>query len=69
MTDDWSGKPEREGWQWLERRRDGVLRIAYWHPNRLNWWVADDEGRTRPMSDTRVKQLYAYRAFVEPPRS
>ena len=67
MTDDWSGKPEHEGWHWLERRRDGVLRIGYWHPERLNWWGRRRRGRTRPMSDLRVKQFYAYRGFVEPP--
>ena len=38
-----------------------------WHPQCLNWWVADDEERTRPMSGLRVKQFYAYRGFVEPP--
>jgi hypothetical protein len=29
--------------------------------------VAVEEGRTQPMSDLRVKEVYAYRAFVEPP--
>jgi hypothetical protein len=66
MTD-WDGTPARAGWHWLERRHDRALRIAYWHPKRLNWWVSDEEGRTRPMSDLRVKEVYTYRAFVEPP--
>ena len=57
MTE-WDAKPEREGWHWLERRSDGALRIAYWHPKRVNWWVSDDEGRTSQMSDLRVKQSY-----------
>jgi hypothetical protein len=64
---DWDEKPVRAGWHWLERRKDGALRMAYWHQQRLNWWVAVDEGRTQPMSDLRVKEVYAYRAFVEPP--
>jgi hypothetical protein len=66
MTE-WDGKPARAGWHWLERRKDGALRRAYWHPKRLHWWVAVEEGRTQPMSDLRVKQTYIYRAFVEPP--
>ena len=41
--------------------------MAYWHPHRLHWWVADEEGRTRPVSDMRVRALYKYRAYVEPP--
>ena len=41
--------------------------MAYWHQHRLNWWVAVEEGRTQPMSDLRVKEVYTYRAFVEPP--
>ena len=68
-VDEWSSKPGREGWHWLERLQDKTLVIAYWRPHRLNWWVADEEGRTRPMSDQRVRMLYAYRGFVEPPRS
>jgi hypothetical protein len=44
MTD-WDGKPARAGWHWLERRDDRALRMAYWHPKRLNWWVSDEEGR------------------------
>jgi hypothetical protein len=28
---------------------------------------AVEEGRTQPMSDLRVKEVYTYRAFVEPP--
>ena len=30
---DWNGKPEGAGWHWLERRKDGTLRMAYWHPH------------------------------------
>jgi hypothetical protein len=30
-------------------------------------WVAEEEGRTQPMSDLRVKEVYTSRAFVEPP--
>ena len=67
MTNDWNGKPEREGWHWLERLRDNVPVMAYWHPHRVHWRVTDEDGRTRPMSDMRVRMLYAYRAFVEPP--
>ena len=67
MPDDWNGKPDCEGWHWLVRLRDKVLVMAYWHPDRLHWWVADEEGRTRPMSDMRVRMLYAYRDYVEPP--
>jgi len=48
-------------------RKDGALRMAYWHQHRLNWWVAVEEVRTQPMSDLRVKEVYTYRAFVEPP--
>jgi hypothetical protein len=66
MTE-WEGKPGRAGWHWLERRKDGTLHMAYWHPHRLNWWVSDEEGRTRPMSDLQVKQTYTYRDFVVPP--
>jgi hypothetical protein len=66
MTE-WNGKPVRAGWHWLERRKDGAPRMAYWHQHRLNWWVAVEEGRTQPMSDLRVKEVYTYRAFVEPP--
>ena len=53
MPEDWNGKPGREGWHWLLRLRDKVPVMAYWHPHRLHWWVADEEGRTRPMSDKR----------------
>jgi len=67
--DDWSGKPDREGRPWLERLRDKARVMAYWHPHRLHWWAADEEGRTPPVSDMRVRALYRYRAFVEPPRS
>jgi hypothetical protein len=63
----WDGKPERAGWHWLERRHDKGLRMAFGDPKRLNWWVSDEEGRTHPISDLRVKQTYIYRAFVEPP--
>ena len=66
MTD-WNGKPERVGWHWLERRKDGALRMACWHPHRLNWWISDEEGRTRPVSELQVKQTYTYRDFVVPP--
>jgi hypothetical protein len=45
--------------------KDGALRMACWHPHRLNWWVAVEEGRTQP-SDLRVKEVYTYRAFMEP---
>ena len=70
MTADWNGKPERAGWHWLKRRHDKVLRMAFGDPKRLNWWVAVEEGRTQPMSDLRVKEVYTYRAFVElPPAS
>jgi hypothetical protein len=41
--------------------------MAFGDPKRLNWWVSDEEGRTHPMSDLRVRQTYLYRAFVEPP--
>jgi hypothetical protein len=63
------GRAARAGWHLLERRKDGALRMAYWHQHRLNWWVAVEEGRTQPMSDLRVKEVYTYRAFVEPPAS
>jgi hypothetical protein len=65
MTE-WNGQPVRAGWHWLERRKYGALRMAYWHQHRLNWWVVVEEGRTQPMSDLRVKEVYTYRAFVEP---
>ena len=68
MPEDWNGKPGREGWHWLLRLRDKVPVMAYWHTHRLHWWVADEEGRTRPTSVMRVRMLYAYRSFVPPPR-
>ena len=43
--------------------------MAYWHPHRLNWWISDEEGRTRPMSELQVKQTYTCRDFVAPPRA
>jgi hypothetical protein len=49
-VDEWSSKPGREGWHWLEQLQDQSMVIAYWRPHRLNWWVADEEGRTRPMA-------------------
>jgi hypothetical protein len=64
---EWNGKPARTGWHWLERRKDGALRMAYWHQHRLNSWVSDEDGRTRPMSDLQFKQTYTYRDFVVPP--
>jgi hypothetical protein len=47
--------------------RTGLCAWPYWHQHRLNWWVAEEEGRTQPMSDLRVKEVYTSRAFVEPP--
>lgn len=60
---EWDGVPSGPGWHWLQRRRDGALRMGHW--SRIaGWRVADSLARTSLRSERRVASLYCHRAVV-----
>lgn len=67
MTEPWDGKPHRDGWHWLNRKRDGQPRMAYHERAVAFWRVADTSGRTVIMSEGKTARLYEHCRHVEPP--
>jgi hypothetical protein len=54
------------GWYWLQRRRDGAMRLGCYA--RVTWRIADEIGRTRVYGSDQMTRLFEVVSAVEEPR-
>jgi len=64
---DWNGVPQKDGWHWLNRQRDGAMRMGHYRRTDGFWRVADEIGRTNIADGSKVAKRFTYVCEVQQP--